>query len=114
LVQRLPASPLLQVLAARPSRGKRSPQAARTMQESQSVFLGERNNMTDNAVWLGKKSRLSGPILRVAKVAQADANQAKPLVRSEALQLRIVHRRCRAIKTHRLIVEECSCERCRK
>jgi hypothetical protein len=33
---------------------------------------------------LGKKSRLSGPILSVAKVAQADANQAKPLVRAEA------------------------------
>ncbi len=65
-------------------------------------------------MWLGKKSRLSGPILRVAKVAQADANQAKPLVWSEAMQLRIVHRHCRAIKTHRLIVEECSCESCRK
>ena len=51
-----------------------------------------------SAVWLGKKSRLSGPILRVAKVAQADANQAKPLVWSEAMQLRIVHRQCRAIK----------------
>ncbi len=35
-------------------------------------------------MWLGKKSRLSGPILRVAKVTQADANQAKPLVRAEA------------------------------
>jgi hypothetical protein len=33
---------------------------------------------------LGKKSRLRGRILRVAKVAQADANQAKPLVRAEA------------------------------
>jgi len=33
---------------------------------------------------LGKKSRLCGPILRLAKVAQADANQAKPLVRAEA------------------------------
>jgi hypothetical protein len=33
---------------------------------------------------LGKKSRLRGRILRVAKVAQADANQAKPLVRPEA------------------------------
>jgi len=49
------------------------------------TFLGdESNDLTDNAVWLGKKSRLSGPVLRVAKVAQADANQAKPLVRSEA------------------------------
>jgi hypothetical protein len=70
--------------------------------------------LTHNAVLLRKKSRLSEPIPRVAKVAQADANQAKPLVRSEAMQLRIVHRRCRAIKTHWLIVEECSCERCRK
>ena len=42
--------------------------------------------------------RPSGPFLRVAKVAQADANQAKPLVWSEAMQLRIVHRHCRAIK----------------
>ena len=33
---------------------------------------------------LGKKSRLSGAILRVAKVAQADANQAEPLLRAEA------------------------------
>ena len=40
--------------------------------------------LTHNAVWLGKKSRLSGRILRVAKVAEADANQAKPLVRAEA------------------------------
>jgi hypothetical protein len=38
LVQRLPASPLLQVLAARPSRGKRSPQAARTMQDRISLL----------------------------------------------------------------------------
>jgi hypothetical protein len=35
---------------------------------------------------------------RDCEVAQADANQAKPLVRSEAMQLRIVHRHCRAIK----------------
>jgi len=49
-------------------------------------------------VWLGKKSRLSRPILRVAKVAQTDGYQAKPLARSEAMQLRIVHRHCRAIK----------------
>ena len=54
--------------------------------------------MTHSVVWLGKKSRLSGPILRVAKVPHADANRAKPLVRSEAMQLRIVHRHCRAIK----------------
>ena len=33
---------------------------------------------------LGKKSRLRGRILRVAKVTQADAHQAKPLVRAEA------------------------------
>ena len=44
----------------------------------------ESNDLTDNAVWLDKKSRLSGPILRVAKVAEADANQAKPLAWSEA------------------------------
>jgi len=56
--------------------------------KSQSVFLGdESNDLRDNAVWLGKKSRLSVPILRVAKVAQADANQANPLVRSEADRL---------------------------
>jgi hypothetical protein len=67
--------------------------------ESESVFSGdEGNDLTHNVVWLGKKSRLSGPILRVAKVAHADANQAKPLVWSEAMQLRIVHRHCRAIK----------------
>jgi len=35
-------------------------------------------------VWLGKKGRLSGGILRATKVAQADANQAKPLVLAEA------------------------------
>jgi len=36
-------------------------------------------------LWLGKKSRLSGGrILKVAKVAKADANQAKPLLRAEA------------------------------
>lgn len=40
--------------------------------------------LTRNAMWLDEKSRLSGPILRVIKVAQADANQAKPLVRAEA------------------------------
>jgi hypothetical protein len=33
---------------------------------------------------LGKKSRQSGRILGVAEIAQADANQAKPLVRTEA------------------------------
>jgi hypothetical protein len=56
------------------------------------------NDLMRNAVWLGKKCRLSGPILRVAKLAHADANQAKPLVWSEAIQLRIVHRHCQAIK----------------
>ena len=53
--------------------------------QSQSVFLrDESNDLTDNAVWLGTKIGLSGAILRSQKVAQADANQAKPLVRSEA------------------------------
>ena len=33
---------------------------------------------------LGKKSRLGGPILRVAEIVQADANEAKALVRVEA------------------------------
>ena len=33
---------------------------------------------------LGKKSRLSGRIRRVAEIAQADTNQAKPLLRAEA------------------------------
>ena len=32
---------------------------------------------------LGKKGRLSGRVLRVAEIAQADADQAKPLVRAE-------------------------------
>jgi hypothetical protein len=32
----------------------------------------------------GEKSRLSGSILKVTKVAQADANQAKPVLRAEA------------------------------
>jgi hypothetical protein len=58
----------------------------------------ESNDLTHNAVWLDKKSRLSGPILRVAKVPHAGANQAKSLVWSEAMQLSIVHRHCRAIK----------------
>src|SRR5260370_37782314 len=31
---------------------------------------------------------------------------------SEAMQLRIVHKHCRAVKAHRLIVEECRCEYC--
>jgi len=67
--------------------------------ESESVFSGdERNDLTHKVVCLAKKSRLSGPVLRVAKVPHSDANQAKPLVWSEAMQLRIVHRHCRAIK----------------
>ena len=83
MVQRLPVSPLLRVLAARPSRESGLLKPLEPC-KSQSVFLGdESNDLTHNAVWLGKKSRLR-PILRVAKVAQADANQAKPLVRSEA------------------------------
>ena len=98
MVQRLPASPLLQVLAARPS-GESDLLKPLEPCKSQSVFLGdESNDLTDKAVWLGKKSRLSGPILRVAKVPHADANQAKPQVCSEAMQLRKVHRHCRAIK----------------
>ena len=60
--------------------------------------LASTRHLTHNGLWLGEKSRLRGHILRVAKVAQADANQAKPLVWSEAMQLRIVHRHCRAIK----------------
>jgi len=40
--------------------------------------------LTHNAVRLHKKSRLRGHNLRVAKVANADANQAKPLQRAEA------------------------------
>jgi len=35
-------------------------------------------------VLLGKKSRLRGRILRVAEIVQADANEAKALVRAEA------------------------------
>src|SRR5207245_10143356 len=37
-----------------------------------------------SAVRLGKKSRLRGGILRVGRVAQANANEAKPLLRPEA------------------------------
>ena len=84
MIKGLPASPPLQVLAARPDHRRATGRTARTMQD-ESVFLGdERNDLTHNVVWLGKKSRLSGAILRVAKVPQADPNQAKPLVRSEA------------------------------
>src|SRR5882762_4062906 len=35
-------------------------------------------------VLLGKKSRLRGRILRVAKVGQANANKAEPLLRAQA------------------------------
>jgi len=59
---------------------------------SPSAFILERAWEADNGsrklaytgLLLGKKSRLRGRIRRVAKVAQADANQAKPLVRTEA------------------------------
>ena len=39
--------------------------------------------LADTGLLLGKKSRLSGRIFGVAKVAQADANEAEPLVRAE-------------------------------
>lgn len=61
--------------------------------------------MPHNAVWLGKKSRLSGPILRVAKLPHADANQAKPLARSLG---HVTAHRAPALPgdiTHQLIVE---------
>jgi hypothetical protein len=41
-------------------------------------------NLAYTILSLGEKSRLSGRILGVGKVAQADANQAKPLERAEA------------------------------
>ena len=74
----------------------------------------ERHDLAHNAVWLGKKSRLCGPILRVAKIAQADANQAKTagVVGGHATAHRAPA--LPGYKTYRLIVEECSCERCRK
>jgi hypothetical protein len=46
--------------------------------------LSANRQLAYTGLLLGKKSRLRGRILRVAKVAQADANQAKPLVRAEA------------------------------
>ena len=46
--------------------------------------LASTRHLTHNGLWLGEKSRQRGRILRVAKVAQADANQAKPLLRAEA------------------------------
>ena len=46
--------------------------------------LSANRKLAYTGVLLGKKSRLRRCILRVANVAQADANQAKPLVRAEA------------------------------
>jgi hypothetical protein len=40
--------------------------------------------LADTGLLLGKKSRLSGCILRVAEIDQADANQAKPRLRAKA------------------------------
>jgi hypothetical protein len=40
--------------------------------------------LANTGLLLGKKNRPSGRILRVAEIAQADANQTKPLVRAEA------------------------------
>jgi len=40
--------------------------------------------LTYDALWLGKKSRLRPRVFRVAKVAQAHAHQAEPLLRPEA------------------------------
>jgi hypothetical protein len=48
------------------------------------VGVSTNRKLAYTGLLLGKKSRLSGRILRVAEIAQADANQAKPLVRSEA------------------------------
>ena len=46
--------------------------------------LASTRHLTHNGLWLGEKSRLRRRILRVAEIAQADTNQAKPLVRGEA------------------------------
>jgi len=46
--------------------------------------LSANRKLAYTGLLLGKKSRLSGRILRVGKIAQADANQAKPLLRAEA------------------------------
>jgi hypothetical protein len=43
-----------------------------------------KQELSYQSVLLDKKGRLSGRILRVAKVAQADANQAEPPLRAEA------------------------------
>ena len=51
------------------------------------MILGEwsaNRKLAYTGLLLGKKSRLSGRILSVAEIAQADANQAKPLMRAEA------------------------------
>ena len=46
--------------------------------------LASTSHLTHNGLRLGEKSRLRGRIVRVADIAQADANQPKPLVRAEA------------------------------
>jgi hypothetical protein len=40
--------------------------------------------LTQNGLWLSKRSLLSSRILGLAEVAEADTHQAKPLVRAEA------------------------------
>jgi hypothetical protein len=40
--------------------------------------------LTQNGLWLSKRSRLGSRILGLAEVAEADTHQAKPLVRAEA------------------------------
>jgi len=57
---------------------------ARTLVPLQAPELSANHKQAYTGLLLAKKSRLRGSILRVAKVAQADANQAKPLVRAEA------------------------------
>jgi hypothetical protein len=51
--------------------------------ENPGWFLGNGSSLTNTALLL-KERRLSGYLLRLEKVAQADANQAKPLLRAEA------------------------------
>jgi hypothetical protein len=45
-------------------------------------WMSANRELAYTGLLLGKKSRLSGCILRVAKVAQADADQAEPLLRA--------------------------------